>query len=75
MNDRRQGQPPTESMLPKVLSSFFSTECELAHLRGSLLTNRTRIPQRKALGICRIDLSMRSNTKVSLSGAYIHADN
>lgn len=26
MNDRGQGQPPTESMLPKVLSSFFSTE-------------------------------------------------
>ncbi|KAF8966470.1 hypothetical protein BDZ97DRAFT_1903767 [Flammula alnicola] len=28
MNDRGQGQPPTESMLPKVLSSFFSTESE-----------------------------------------------
>jgi len=73
MNDRRQGQPLTESMLPKVLSSFF-TECEVVHLRGPL-SNRICIPQWKALGICRTGLSMRRNTEVSLGSAYIHTDN
>ena len=72
MNDRRQGQPPTESMLPKVLSSFFSTECELLIVVVRYLSNRICIPQRKALGIRRIS---RNNTEVSLGSAYIHMDN
>ena len=36
-NDRRQGQPPTASLVPKILSSFFSFECEVEHLHGLLL--------------------------------------